>query len=145
MSWRVVRCVLAHHDQKIGGVDLLVLVYLANHAGNEDGSGAWPSQLTLADETGVHRATVQRALDRLVKAGVLEVEQRPGRTHRFRVRLCAVCGPSPSASQSGIPTNRVPHSAAGGAAQSGTGAAQSGTNLFPLWQPPVRHPPCRNQ
>jgi hypothetical protein len=131
MSWRVVKCVLAHHDQKVRGVDLLALIYLGNHASNEDGSGAWPSQLTLAAETGLHRATVQRVLDRLVKASALEVEQRPGRTHRFRVVLCAVCRPRPNASQSGIRTNQ-------GAAESGTGCRT--VRHDPLSIPP-REPP----
>jgi Helix-turn-helix domain len=94
MSWRVVKCVLVHHDQKIRGIDLLVLLYLANHASKDDGSGAWPSRQTLADETGVARRTVRYAMVRLVEANALEIEERPGKTHRFRVRMCAGCLPN---------------------------------------------------
>jgi DNA-binding transcriptional MocR family regulator len=131
MTWRVVGCVLAHHDQKIGGVNLLVLLYLANHANGEDGSGAWPSQRTLASRTGVAYRTVQRALDRLVKAGAVEVEQRPGKTHRFRVRMCAVCLDSPSASQSHTPTNHPGHRVQGPLTQSpGTPDTESTEPLF---------------
>jgi len=105
MSWRVVKCVLEHHGDKTRGVDLLVLIYLANHANGEDGSGAWPSQRTLAGETGLAHRTVRYALARLVEAGALEVDPRPGRTHRFRVRLCAVCLPRPSEQQMPTRTN----------------------------------------
>jgi Helix-turn-helix domain len=121
MSWRVVKCVLEHHEQEVHGLDLLVLVYLSNHANGDDGSGAWPSQVTLASKTGIHRATVQRVLTRLVAMGAVEVEQRPGRTHRFSVRMCALCLPLPTVAQSGTGTNGVPHRATGGAAQSDRG------------------------
>ncbi len=106
MTWRVVKCILNHHDQKTRGIDLLVLLYLANHASNDDGSGAWPSQRTLAGKTGLAYRTVQYALTRLLKAGAVEIEQRPGKSHRFHVRMCAVCGPSPSAQQ--VPTRANP-------------------------------------
>jgi hypothetical protein len=105
MSWRVVRCVLAHHDQKVRSLDLLVLVYLANHARADDGSGAWPSQRRLAERTGLTDRGIRKILGRLVQAGAVEVEQRPGRTHRFRVRMCAVCLPGPSGNQVPTPTN----------------------------------------
>jgi hypothetical protein len=138
MSWRVVRCVFAHHDPKTRGIDLLLLLYLANHANGDDGSGAWPSQGTLAGETGVHRATVQRVLARLVDAGALEVEQRPGRTHRFRVRMCAVCLPRPSASQRGTQTNPP-------AAESDRGCRTVRHEPFiqPVSQPPNEVGTCR--
>lgn len=134
MSWRVVKCVLEHHDQKIRGSDLLALVYLANHARADDGSGAWPSQRRLADKTGLHRATVQRVLSRLVDAGAVEVEQRPGRTHRFRVRMCAVCLPSPSASQRGTRTNPP-------AAESDRDVAQSDRGGRTVRHEPLSIPP----
>lgn len=138
MSWRVVGCVLTHHDQKIGGVDLLLLVYVANHANGDDGSGAWPSQLTLAHETGLGRRTIQRALERLVGLGAIEVEQRPGRTHRFCVRMCAVCLPSPSASQRRIATNQGAPLSPGGASEWRTTCATVAHE--PFIQPPSEPP-----
>jgi DNA-binding MarR family transcriptional regulator len=101
MSFRVLRCVLDHHGNKLLPSDLLVLIYLANHA-HDDGAGAWPAQTTLADETNQNRRTVQRALDRLARMGTVKVEERPGRTHRFRVWLCLECE---SASESRTRTN----------------------------------------
>jgi len=138
MSWRVVKCVLDHHDSKVGGDDLLVLIFLANHANGDDGSGAWPSQVTLAGETGRARRTVQRVLGRLATIGALEVEQRPGRTHRFRVRMCAVCLPSPSASQRRIGTNQGASQSPGGASQSPGGCV---TVTHEPFIEPVREPP----
>jgi DNA-binding transcriptional MocR family regulator len=134
VSWRVVKCVLGHHDDKVGGVDLLVLLYLANHANGDDGSGAWPSQPTLAAEAGVHRATVQRALERLADVGAVEVDPRAGRTHRFRVRMCAVCLPRPTAAQSGTRTNPP-------AAESDRGAAESYGTRRTVRHDSVKEPP----
>lgn len=116
MSWRVVRCVLEHHGGQLAGADLLVLVYVANHASEDDGGGAWPSQRTLAGETGLAYRTVRYVLARLVDLGALEVEQRPGRTHRFRVRMCAVCLPGPSRHE--VPGGR--HQMPGGEAPDAT-------------------------
>ena len=59
--------------------EALVLLKLMDHAG-PDGI-AWPSQLTIADDLGVARATVQRALTRLLELGAV-VEHEPGRSGR---------------------------------------------------------------
>jgi hypothetical protein len=130
--------VFSHHEQKIRGIDLLLLLYLANHANGDDGSGAWPSQGTLADETGVARRTVQHALARLVDGGAVEIEQRPGRTHRFRVRMCAVCLPSPSAHQVRSGTNLPAQEMRTRGAPDAQGCAPDAHEPFiqPVSQPP---------
>ena len=64
------------------GTQKLVLLGLANH---EREDGAWCSLQTLARYANVDVRSVRRALAGLVAAGELEVEERPGRTSRYRV------------------------------------------------------------
>jgi hypothetical protein len=123
MSLRVVRCVLDHLTVK--GVDRLVLVEMANHA-HDDGTGIWAAQPTLADETGLHRATIQRSQERLQAAGLLAPDGRGKHaTLRWRIPLCPAC--VLSAAESSTKQRRTAD-----AAQSGTkrparlSAAQSG-------------------
>lgn len=63
----------------------LVLLKLMDHA-DVDGI-AWPSQITIKDDLGMGRATVQRALARLLEVGVIVEHEpgRPGRTTRYRI------------------------------------------------------------
>ena len=60
-----------------------VLVAIANHA-NAHGL-AWPGVDRLAAMTGMHRATVFRALDQLLAARLLERETRPGQSNLYRL------------------------------------------------------------
>lgn len=56
-----------------------VLIMMANYA---DASGkCWPSLGTLAKETGLSKSTVQRAIQSLVKQGLVKIESR---TYRGR-------------------------------------------------------------
>lgn len=59
--------VVLHHS-RAKGTDKLVLVGIANHAGD---GGAWPAVLTLARYANVDVRTVQRSLSRLVDSGEL--------------------------------------------------------------------------
>ena len=65
--------------------EALVLLKLMDHAGG-DGI-AWPSQLTIAEDLGMGRATVQRALVRLVEVGAIAEHEpgRSGRATRYRI------------------------------------------------------------
>ena len=58
-----------------------VLMVIASHA-NRKGR-AWPSMDTLATETGRGRRTVERAVDRLEAAAVVEVIHRAGRSCEY--------------------------------------------------------------
>lgn len=82
MSVRAIDWVL--RQTAIRSADKFVLVVLANHVG--DTHEAWPSVNTLARETGHHRLTVIRALDRLEKAGwIKDTGKRRGSTRRVKV------------------------------------------------------------
>ena len=60
-------------NQNVTGTDRLVLLALANHAGDRDGVWeCWPSVSLIASEAAVHQRTAQDALTRLVASGVLE-------------------------------------------------------------------------
>ena len=75
MSVETLAVVLHHSRAK--GTDKLVLIGIANHAGD---GGAWPSVATLARYANVHERNVQRALDRLVELRELHVERQAGGT-----------------------------------------------------------------
>lgn len=62
----------------------LVLLALASYAGAD--RTAWPSVATLAEDTGLSRATVQRALSAAESAGYLERDLQDGRTTLYRLR-----------------------------------------------------------
>lgn len=61
----------------------LLLLVLADHA--DDYGRCWPSRNRVAEKAGVTGRTVTRMLEGLAAAGFLEVENRPGRTHLYRV------------------------------------------------------------
>ena len=46
---------------------------------------AWPSRETLANELGIHLASVKRALNELSLAGLIERQQQRGRTNEYRL------------------------------------------------------------
>ncbi len=67
------------------GSALLVLVAISGYA-HGDGSGAWPSEGTLAKRTRLSVRQVRRIIaGKLVPSGELRVEPRPGRTHLMTV------------------------------------------------------------
>ena len=57
-------------DQELGHRAKAVYIYLKDHA-NKDGT-CWPGIKTIAAGVSLSRSTVKRALDDLVRAGLLE-------------------------------------------------------------------------
>lgn len=66
---------IALHHSRAKGTAKLVLVGIANHAGD---GGAWPAMSTLARYANVHRSNAQRAIQTLVKLREIEVEVQAG-------------------------------------------------------------------
>lgn len=60
---------LVLHHSRAKGTDKLVLIGIANHAGD---GGAWPSKATLARYANVNPQAVKRSLTRLVETGEVE-------------------------------------------------------------------------
>jgi hypothetical protein len=93
-----------HHSQADQATHRLVLLGIANHAGD---GGAWPSVSTLAHYASVDDRTVQRAIQALVKLGEIRVgyqegghagmrpERRPNLYH-FQLRCPRNCDRSSS-------------------------------------------------
>ncbi len=71
----------------IKGSDLLVLLSLGDQS--NDGGWCWPAVGSIVRRTELSRSTVQRALKSLEAGGVIEVFERPGGSHLFRVLLGA--------------------------------------------------------
>jgi hypothetical protein len=91
VSFPAVRCVFDHLAPKVRGPVQHVLLWLANHA-HDDGSGIWAAQQTIADEAGMNRRTVQRAIDALLAAGLVVIEGRYKRgVNLVRIVLCPLC------------------------------------------------------
>lgn len=63
------------HHSRAGGTDKLVLIGVANHAGD---GGAWPSVETLARYANVSERSVQRSIGKLVGLGELAVQRQAG-------------------------------------------------------------------
>jgi hypothetical protein len=76
MSFRAVEAALERSKAKpLARFVLVVIAECANHEGEQ----AWPSIETIARRTGMHRATVHRALDELEEIGELERTSKGGR------------------------------------------------------------------
>ena len=78
MSWDDVRTARSVELDPTAAHVLLVIATHADRAGR-----AWPSVDTIARETRLSRATVQRALRRIEAVGAIKVEQRGGRASRY--------------------------------------------------------------
>lgn len=61
----------------VNSADRLVLLSIANYA-EKDGSNAWPSHRTIANEADLHVDTVKRSIRRLAKLGLVKVETNAG-------------------------------------------------------------------
>lgn len=68
---------LVLHHSRATGTDKLVLIGIANHAGD---GGAWPTIETLARYANTAERTVQRSLTRLVELGEVAVHRQAGGT-----------------------------------------------------------------
>lgn len=75
MSIEAMAVVLHHSRAK--GTDKLVLLGIANHAGD---GGAWPTVVTLARYANVSERTVQRSIESLVMLGEIQVYLQAGGT-----------------------------------------------------------------
>lgn len=71
---------LALHHSQAKGTDKVVLLGIANHAGD---GGSWPSVPTLAVYANVDERTVQRSIDNLVALGEVRREVQAGGTARM--------------------------------------------------------------
>lgn len=69
------------HHSKARGTDKLVLLGIANHAGD---GGSWPKVETLAKYANVTERAVQVSIQKLIKTGELLVERNGGGTRRTR-------------------------------------------------------------
>jgi hypothetical protein len=69
--------VVLHHS-KAKGTHKLVLLGIANHAGD---GGAWPTIETLAHYANVEPRSVQKALQRLVSMGEVRIHRQAGGTY----------------------------------------------------------------
>lgn len=93
MSVEVMTWVWKHSSAE--GTDRLVLLAIADSA-DDDGTNAWPSEVTLADKCRVSERTVRRSIRALESLGVLVVEPHAGgkpetrrdrRPNRYTVRM----------------------------------------------------------
>ena len=62
------------YQAELGHRAKAVLMYLKDHA--DSGGKCWPGIRTMAGELGLSRSTVKRALDDLVKVGLVEKSRR---------------------------------------------------------------------
>jgi len=74
---------------ELGPTALMVLFTIARHA-NNDTRESWPRYGLIQAKTGLSRATVKRAVRRLVKLGFLDVIYRRGMTPIYILRPCPI-------------------------------------------------------
>ncbi|OXN00276.1 helix-turn-helix domain-containing protein [Bifidobacterium vansinderenii] len=60
----------------VGNATKSVLAYLAFRAHFDDGTASWPAVDTISHDLGIGRRTVQRAMDRLLEIGLIELGQQ---------------------------------------------------------------------
>jgi hypothetical protein len=82
---------------EVDPIDKYVLMLLAWHANHDDET--WPSFKTLARDTGFHRETISKAVDRLVSGGhlILVAKQWEGRSNKYRIPVEFPSFPEPTA------------------------------------------------
>lgn len=73
-------------DLQLAHRELLLLLAITDHA-DHDGRNMFPSIDLLAYKTGYSRSTVKRVLHALVERGVLERQERPGKSSLYNIRL----------------------------------------------------------
>lgn len=110
--------------KKVGSATVkAVLMYMSDCA-SEDGTGIWTSKSNMAADLEMGRRTVQEAIDRLMKAGLVEqTGTRPhphGITVEYRIVMSAVKALDPtdrrSNTRAGAAPVREPHATRAGAA-----------------------------
>lgn len=70
----------------------LVLFLLANRHNNDTGL-CYPSVSRIAEESGMHRATVMRAINALEKKGLLEITKTFGKSNHYRLHTGSTVRP----------------------------------------------------
>lgn len=95
--------ILEDHAEKV------VLLALADHY-NDQSECCWPSIARLERFTGAKNRTIQRALTRLVKAGHVVRQDRPGKSTVFELVIHPRQNDTPTPStRRGTPVNMTPH------------------------------------
>lgn len=86
MSWQATTAVTRHSRSK--GSERLLLLCIANYAG-ADGTGAYPSNKTLCEDSKLSERAVRYIIRRLEELGELVVEERagPNGSNRYQVNL----------------------------------------------------------
>ena len=86
MSWQATTAVTRHSQAK--GSEQLLLLCIANYAG-ADGTGAYPSNKTLCEDSKLSERAVRYIIRRLQELGELTVEERggPGGSNRYQIHL----------------------------------------------------------
>jgi hypothetical protein len=107
MSVKAMSWVWEHSRAK--GSARMVLLALADHAGQEDGD-SWPSVGRLARRCGLGERTVQQAITTLVDLGELEVQWRcgPRGANRYRLTLTPAESAPPQISHPAESASRPP-------------------------------------
>ena len=98
------------HVRDVKGAAKSVLLALADYANDE--GGCWPSMGRMADEIGVTRVTVVRAVQTLEAAGYVKVESQRGRgnTNAYQINVSRVYTPALNDTFSSTPQNVSPRS-----------------------------------
>jgi DNA-binding transcriptional MocR family regulator len=78
VSWQAVKWALYETPAEVKGPDLTALIILAEHA-HDDGSEARPGIPTIARLARISERSVERALKRLEKAGLIRGKRRSGK------------------------------------------------------------------
>jgi hypothetical protein len=65
----------------------LVLLAIADNCRYDDGTGAYPSQATIALKTGLSDRRIRTIQGKLIASGELLIEERPGTSHLYTVNV----------------------------------------------------------
>ena len=77
-----------YNDQELGHRAKVVYIYLKDHTSKE--GTCWPGINTIASGVSLSRSTVKRALDDLVRAGLVEKSSRWRENGSLSSNLCRV-------------------------------------------------------
>jgi len=81
MYWDRVRAIMASDRAP---TERLILIAIADHIGS--GGRCWPSTSRLASMSGLTRSSVSRIINRLLEAGVMIADRRPGRSTMYEIQ-----------------------------------------------------------
>lgn len=98
MSWQAVKWAFKAPTENVR--DHAALMALADHA-HPDGSGAYPSVRTIAQESRQSSRSVRYALSNLITAGLIEATERAGKPTEYRLLMTRTT-PAESADPNGL-------------------------------------------